>query len=1001
MKKQLTKLTKKALIPIFLLCICMQYGYAQDQSNVSGTVKDADGVPLPGASIVISGTQTGTTSDFDGNFELSSVPSNAVLTVSYIGYITQEINVDNRSVINITLLDDTNTLDEVVVIGYQTVKRSDIVGSVAVVDTEEMLKAPASNVGQMLQGRAAGVTITSTGDPGASSSVKIRGLNSFSGQDSPLYVVDGMLISALGADFNPNDIESIQVLKDAAATALYGSRGMNGVIVVTTKKGKTGPLKIDYDYYYGFQTIAKKLPLTNASQFIQINNLAYTNNGDTPLNLRTGVDTDWQDELFKTGTISEHNLNFSGGAENSNYFISLNYFDQEGAIVGPDFERYQIRVNTETKKGRFTFGESIALSRSHQTRVNGNPFIDVVWMLPTIPVYDSNNESGYGYGDDDNSTFATNPIGLQEHYSNTSVTSKVLGSAYGEFEIFPFLKFKLNLGLDYAQIKEKYYQRAGALRQNTPGAAFLDDRHTEFFNILAENTLNYNQEFGKHSISALVGYTTQKDNFSYNFAHTEGLAGEFWVQDNGTTSPRTEGREEVAGLRSVLGSINYSYDNRYTLLMNFRRDGSSKFGKNNQYANFPSISASWRISEESFMQDNNIFSNLKLRGSWGEVGNQAINNYATQSVLRYNQNYVLNNQVVPGATNLQLVNPNLRWESKTTTNVGLDAGFFDNKLSLTADYYIADVKDLLLAVPIPLSSGNTGGDPLANVGQVQNRGLELSIGYQNSVNDFSYGISANGTFLTNEVKALVEEAGNLPIFGQGQILRTAVGEPVASFYVLETAGVFQNQAEIDAWGVQPNARPGDVKYVDNDGSGDINFDDRAVVGKALPDFEYGINLNMAYKGFDATAFFAGVTGNSIFNEQKWWSQRYDDNANYLVDDVYWTGEGTSNLIPKPIHADSSLSPTQNSDRYVEKGDYFRLKNLQIGYAFPEDVISKLSLSKLRLYLTGQNLFTITKYTGYDPEVVGANGNGDFLNRGFDNGNFPSLRSGIMGIQIGF
>jgi TonB-linked SusC/RagA family outer membrane protein len=1000
MKKQLTRLTKMAILPILLLC-AYSYSHAQEQLTVTGSVKDTQGAPLPGASIVIQGTQQGTTSDFDGNFQLDGVPANGQLMVSYIGFVQLVVDVDNRSSIDVVLSEDNNLLDEVVVIGYQSVKRSEIVGSVSVVDTDEILKAPAGNVGQMLQGRAAGVTVTSTGAPGTSSSVKIRGLNSFSGQDSPLYVVDGMLISALGSDFNPNDIESIQVLKDAAATALYGSRGMNGVIVVTTKKGRPGPLKVDYDFYYGFQTINKRLKLTNAEQFREINNLAYTNNGDAPLNLRTGVDTDWQEELFKTGTISEHNLNLSGGSENSNYFISLNYFDQEGAIIGPEFERYQIRVNTQTKKGRFTFGENIAMSRSTQTRVNGNPFIDVVWMLPTIPVYDPNNESGYGYGDDNNSTFATNPIGLQEHYSNTAVTSKVLGSAFAEFEIFPFLKYKLNLGLDYAQIREKYFQRAGALRQNTPGAAFLDDRHTEFFNILAENTLNFNKTFGKHNITALVGYTTQKDNFTYNFAHTEGLSGEFWVQDNGTTSPRTEGREEVAGLRSFLGSFNYSFDDKYTLLFNFRRDGSSKFGKNNQYANFPSVSASWRISEEGFMEDNNIFSNLKLRGSWGIVGNQAISNYATQSVLRYNQNYVLNNQVVPGATNLQLVNPNLRWESKTTTNIGLDMGFFKNRLSLTADYYIADVEDLLLAVPIPLSSGNTGGDPLANVGQVQNRGLELSLGYQNVINDFSFGILANGTFLKNEVKALVEEAGNLPIFGQGQILRTAVGEPVASFYVLETAGIFQNQAEIDAWGVQPGARPGDVKYVDNDGNGIINFDDRTVVGKALPDFEYGLNLNLGYKGFDMTAFFAGVTGNSIFNEQKWWSQRYDDNANYLVDDVFWTGEGTSNLIPRPQHLDSSLNPTQNSDRYVEKGDYFRLKNLQIGYSFPEEVISKLSLNKLRLYMTGQNLFTITDYSGYDPEVVGANGNGDFLNRGFDNGNFPSLRSGILGIQLGF
>lgn len=995
-------------MPLILFFVNLHLGFAQDQVSISGRITDSGGEPLPGATIVVSGDQTsssdaivGTTADLDGNFRLSGVSSNASLVISYIGYVPQKISIDNQTVINVTMTEDMSSLSEVVVIGYQSVKRSDIVGSVSVVETKEMLKAPASNVGQMLQGRAAGVTVTSTGTPGAPSSVKIRGLNSFSGQDSPLYVVDGMLINSLGADFNPNDIESIQVLKDAAATALYGSRGMNGVIVVTTKKGRSGPLKVDYNFYYGFQDIAKKLPLTNAAQFIEINNLAYQNNGNAPQGLRTDVDTDWQDALFKTGTIAEHNLNFSGGSENSNYFISLNYFDQEGAIIGPEFERYQVRVNSETKKGRFSFGENIAMSRSNQTRVNGSPFIDVVWMLPTIPVYDQNNASGYGYGDDNNSTFATNPIGLQEHYSNTAVTSKVLGSTYAEFEIFPFLKYKLNLGIDYAHIREKYYQRAGALRQNTPGGSFLEDRYTEFFNVLAENTLNYNQSFGNHSISALVGYTSQKDNFIYNFARTEELNGDFWVQDNGTSAPRTAGREEVAGLRSILASFNYSYGDKYSLLVNFRRDGSSKFGRDNQYANFPSISASWRISEEVFLEGINLISNLKLRASWGTVGNQAINNYATQSILRYNQNYVLNNQVVPGATNLQLVNPNLRWESKTTTNIGLDLGLFNDRVGLTADYYVADVKDLLLAVPIPLSSGNTGGNPLANVGQVQNRGLELTLGYQNTVNDFSYSVSANGTFLENEVKALVAEAGNLPIFGRGQILRTAVGEPVASFYVLETAGIFQDQAEIDAWGVQPNAMPGDVKYIDNDGNGIINFDDRAVVGKALPDFEFGLNMNASYKGFDATAFFAGVVGNSIFNEQKWWSQRYDDNANYLVDDVYWTEAGSSNLIPRPRHLDPTLNPTQNSDRYVEKGDYFRLKNLQIGYSFPEQLLSKLSLSKLRLYVTGQNLFTITGYSGYDPEVVGANGNGDFLNRGFDNGNFPSLRAGIMGIQVGF
>jgi len=1004
MKKQRTERTSHYLMALLLiLSFSIHSGYAQQELTIRGNVSDAAGVPLPGASITVEGTQKGTTTDFDGNFQLENVASSAVLNISYLGYVSQTIPVDNQTSINVVLEEDTNYLDEVVVIGYQSVKKSDIVGSVSVVDTEEMLKSPAGSATEMLQGRAAGVTVTTGGAPGQAASVKIRGLNSFSGQDSPLYVIDGMFVNSLTSDFNPNDIESIQVLKDAAATSLYGSRGMNGVIIITTKKGKAGPLKIDYNVYYGLQSIPERLPLTNAEEFIRINNLAYTNNGDTPQNLRTGVDTDWQEALFKTGSISEHNLNFSGGAENSNYFISLNYFDQEGAIIGPEFERYQIRVNTETKKGRFTFGESIALSRSNQTRVNGNPFIDVVWMLPTIPVYDPNNTSGYGRGDDNNSTFATNPVGLQEHYSNTASINKILGSVYAEFEIFPFLKYKLNLGLDYADIREKYFERIGALRQNNPdqGPAFVDDRSTEFFNILAENTLNYNQTFGKHTISALAGYTSQKDKFTHLFAHVEGINGEFWVQDNGTLASRTGGREAVAGLQSFLGSVNYSFDDRYTVLFNIRRDGSSKFGKKNQYATFPSVSASWRVSQENFMKENRIFSNLKLRGSWGTVGNQAIADYATQSVLGFNQNYVLNNQVVPGAINLQLVNPDLKWESKTTTNVGIDLGFLNNTLNLSADYYVADAENLLLGVPIPLTSGNTGGDPLANVGQIQNRGLELNVGYQNAINHFQYSISGNATFLKNEVKALVEDAGNLPIFGHGQILRTAVGEPIASFYVLKTAGIFQNQAEIDAWGVQPDARPGDVKYVDVDGNGSINFDDRTNVGKALPDFEYGLNLSVAWKGLDATLFFAGVAGNSIFNEQRWWSGRYDDNANYRTDDVFWTGEGTSNWAPKPIHFDSSLNPVQASDRYVEKGDYFRLKNMQVGYQFPDVILDKLSLYNLRIYLTGQNLFTITDYSGYDPEVIGANGNGNFLTRGFDNGNFPSLRTAIVGLQIGF
>lgn len=998
----MSKLNAKC-IPIILMLLAVVFNAnSQDLLKISGNVQDSDG-PLPGVNVIVSGTQLGTTTDFDGYFELDNVSSNATITFSFVGYVSQTVNVNNRNTINVTLLTDLNLLDEIVVIGYQSVKRSDIVGSVAIVETDEMLKAPMGNAGQMLQGRAAGVTVTTSGGPGSGANVKIRGINSFSGQDSPLYVIDGMFSSSLSSEFNPNDIESVQVLKDAASTALYGSRGMNGVIIITTKKGKEGPLKIDYNGYYGSQSIGKKLPLTGASRYIEISNLAYTNNGETPLNLTQGVDTDWQDAFFENGSIMEHDIRLSGGSENSSIAVSLNYFKQDGAVLGPEFERFQIRVNSEIKKGKFKFGENIMLARSGRTRLIGSAFQELVRMYPTIPVLDPTNTSGYGFGDDNNPTFGTNPIGLQQHRSDTGVTYKVFGNIYAEYEIFPFLKYKLNLGLDYNQSRDKYYERIGAIRLNDPdgGPAFVEDRNTEFFNILAENTLNYNQEFGKHRISALAGFTSQKTKRVFNFAHTEGLSGEFWVQDNGTTGARTGGNEQIAGLLSLLGSVNYTYDDKYSVLFNIRRDGSSKFGKDNQYANFPSISGSWKISEESFMADNETLTYLKFRASHGTVGNQAIADYATQAVVGLNRNYVFNGGVVSGATNIQLVNPNLKWESKTTTNIGLDMELWRGKFTASADYFISNSKNLLLQIPIPLASGNTGGDPLANVGEIENKGLELMLGYRGGKGDFKYNISVNGSFLTNEVIALVEEAGNIPIFGAASVIRTAIGDSASSFFVLQTDGVFQNQGEIDAHGVQPGASPGDVRYIDIDGNGIINFDDRTVVGNALPDFEYSLNLSASWKGFDATAFFTGVSGISIYNEINWWLGRYDDLGNFRTDVTFWTGEGTSNSAPKPIHSDSSLNPVQPSDRWVEDGDYFRLKNLQIGYTFEPSILEKLKLDNLRLYFTGQNLFTITNYSGYDPEVIGNNNNGNFLNRGFDGGAFPSLQTFIFGLQLGF
>ncbi len=978
--------------------------------TVAGQVMSENDDPLPGASVSEKGTTNGTTTDAAGKFTLNVSNENAVLVVSFIGYLNDEIAVGNQTQFTIKLLPDLKSLQEVVVVGYQSQERKDIVGAVGIVDAKEMKKIQVASVGEMLAGRSAGVTVTSTGQPGQTSAIKIRGTNSFLAQDSPLYVIDGMFINGAYPDFNPNDVESVQVLKDAAATALYGSRGMNGVIVITTKKGKSGEPRIDYNGYVGWQSVIRKLPLMNAEQYRAANAITYQNAGRTPQKLNTGVDTDWQDELFRTGQITDHNLTFSGGTEKGTYLISGNYFNQQGTIIGPSFTRYQLRVNSEIRKGILKVGENIMLSRNNSVNVIGAPFRDVLRMLPTIPVYDLTKTSGFGFGDDGNSTFGTNPVGAQMRRRSNNISGKVFGSAYAEIRILKSLTYRLNLGLDYSQFQNKYWEKAGSLSQNSPdGVPRLDDNLGEYFNVLAENTLNFNKAFGKHNVTALVGFTTQRDQFTGYLASVQGLNGDFWVQDNGTSAPRTGGSGTVTSLRSWLGSVNYSYDDKYLLQLNVRRDGSSLFPASNRFATFPSISAGWRISRESFMQNMPVISDLKLRASYGTVGNQAIPAYGTVPVINYNINYVLNNQVAQGATTRRIVNPDLRWESKTTTNVGLDIGLLNNKILINADYFIAKTKDLLLEFPLVLSAGNNGPNPYQNLAGIQNRGLELAITYQDKVGDFQYSITGNITSIRNKVLATIPINGNQPLFGWGGALRAAVGDPVYSFYVLRTDGIFQTQEEVQNYvspatgqPIMPNAKPGDIRFKDINNDGRITFDDRQTAGTPFPTMEFGLNLNASYRGLDLTAFFAGVSGNKILNEGRNLTDRYDDNGNYRTDVTFWTGPGTSNTVPRPVFQDPSLNPAYQSERWLEKGNYMRLKNIQLGYSLPTSLLSKTKVvASLRVYVAGQNLLTFTKYTGYDPEIGGANGNTGSFARGIDTVNYPNNKGVSVGLQAGF
>ncbi len=1006
--------------------------------RITGRITDETGSGLPGANIIEKGTSTGTTTDASGNFALNASDAATTLTISSVGYISQEVAIGSRTTIDVQLAPDNRTLDEVVVVSYGTVKKSNLTEAVSIVNVADAKKVQAASVVDQIQGRAAGVTVASAGGaPGATASIKIRGSSTFGSNQDPIYIIDGVIIGSASSDFNPNDIETVTVLKDAAATALYGSRGMNGAIVITTKRGKAGKAIIDYNGYYGVQNIDHRLPLADRDRYIRTWTAAYQN-GKLPVPDfgKGNYNTDWQAELIKPGAITDHNVSISGGVDNgankSNYRISAGYFSQDGTIrgrkpdeteVSPYFKRYSARVNAGATRGKFTIGESAYLAYTNERRVIGQPFDQVVRMPPTIPVFDPTNASGYGYGSANNATFGTNPIGQQAKDDNIVNSYKLLGNVFGEYAILPWLTYRLSVGLDFSNFQNKMFIRPGALSFNSPSApnGILDDRNGRYFNTLVENTLNVNKTIGKHQFGALVGYTRQRFDYNEIFAHTEGIVGEFYQQNAGTASARTEGKSEIQGLISYLGRLNYTFDDRYNIQANLRRDASSNFPKDNQVAYFPSVSAAWNINKEAFMQNVSFLGDLRLRASYGSVGNQAIAPYSLDPTIQPNLNYVLGggNTIVPGATNRQLQNSNLRWESKTTTDVGVDATFLNGKIQLQADYFYSISKNLLLRVPIPITAGNQGDNPYDNLGKIENKGVELSLTYQDKKGDFRYSINGQLTSIRNKALQLVPSNGNQPLYGYGQITRTEVNGPVAAFYVLKQDGIFQNQGEIDAGPKQPNVTPGDVRYADqltidtnNDGiadkaDGQINNDDRVIVGTPFPKFEYGTNISLGYKNFELTVFFQGVSGNLLFNRARNWTGRFDDVQNVRSDVDFWTGPGSSTTVPKPIKEDKTLNPAFNTDRWVESGAYGRIRTMQLAYNFPAAMLTKLKMGSARVYLNAQNLLTITKYSGYNPDVIGdvgdanAQNRGNYIGRGIDQGNYPVSRVISAGLQLSF
>ncbi len=1025
---------KKLILFFILLGGLMPAALAQQQ--VTGKVTDATTAEgLPGAAIVIKGTNTGTVSDMDGNFRLDLPGPDAVLVVSYIGYLQQEVSVGSVSVLNIALAPDLEQLDEVVVVGYGSQKKSDITGSVAIVDSKEMQKYATSDVSQLLQGRASGVQVTADGQPGANPNIRIRGVGTF-GNGQPLYVVDGVPVGTSIRDFNPNDIESVQVLKDASAGAIYGSRAANGVVIITTKQGrKNSPLTVGYSAYYGIDEVWQRMPVLGRQNYQVIANEVRMNGGRPliPGNdpgsefFIDDVDTDWQDVSLKNGSRQNHNLNFSGGGEYTTYNLSLDYFNNEGILEGngPDYKRYSARLNSTAEKGIFKVGTSLYYTQSHENSLTfrgdvltgGRPPLinDITMGIPTLPVYDENNEGGYaGTSSTIHQVIILNVPGINHLFENWVDVDRIFTNVYGELKLLDTdghnLKFKTNLGWDKTMTRDfsfvpefemGYFFGSGISR--------LDDNSRQYTVGLIENTLNYNKAFGKHTLDLLVGQTYQKNDFVERLGHSEALPKPYYkVLANGSNQTAS-GFEINSALSSYLGRINYDFDSRYLVTATVRRDGSSRFAPANRYGTFPSLALGWRISEEEFFPQTNAITELKLRGSYGQLGNQNIGDYLYQARINRNMPYHFGGtdggyNVVTGGLQTSLVSQDIKWETSTMSNLGFDARLLDGRFDFTAEYYIKETTDILVGVPIPASTGSINQAPVVNAGSLRNKGIDLELVYHKLLGDFTFDIAANMSTLKNEVLAL--GGNNEPIYGVGT--KTEVGGEIGRHFGYEYVGLFKSQEEISAHAQQDGAAPGDVMFrdqltVDTDGDGIadtadgvINADDRVYLGSGIPSVNYGLNFTARYKNFDFTMFASGAAGYEINSRLYRTLMHTTDYINWHEDILdRWTPGNTDTDVPRVVIDDpNGNGRDSNRPGWLQDGKHLRLNTISLGYNLPTGIIK--ALQSARIYATCQNLYTFQAYKGYNPDFTSG-----VFEPGFDNGSYPRPRTYMLGVQVSF
>lgn len=1015
----------------------------QQQKSVTGKVTDSAGSLLPGVTVIIKGTTKGIITDTNGTYTLSSVPENSILQFSFVGMKTQEIKVGSKTLINVTMEEETVGIEEVVAIGYGTVKKSDLTGSVAKIKTEGTETAPNSSMEQLLQGKSAGVQIVqNTGAPGEGMTFLVRGANSMSGNNQPLVVLDGYPLetgnasTSIGSDgvaflgdspagnalagINPNDIESVEILKDASATAIYGSRGANGVVLITTKRGKKGKERIEYNFRTDISMLRKQIDVLNAEQFMTYMNEAYVNSGRaipySPSSFGTYRDNNWQDQIFQTSFSQDHQLTISGGKDDMKYAIIAGYTDMEGIVkYTSSFKRASARINLDRNignrlkigtniTGSMTYNQSVIQSPTNASNVNGSAILATIFGRPIDTAY---NEDG------SINEFVGNPVTIAKLTTNETNSRGVILNAFGDLSLTKDLKFRVNGGTNFSQsIRDAYFPRGTYSGNQRSGAAFYGDALTQ--NFLWENTLNFNKEIKKHRVNAVAGYTYQNwqarsfgisvGNFANDHLSFYNLA-----NANIIDKPKTSYQEYA--LSSYLGRVNYTFDNRYMFTFTVRSDGSTRLADGYKWALFPSVALGWNVHNETFMKNTKAISELKLRGSYGVSGNQSVAVGQTQSYYTAIQSMV-NGSAVTGYTQGGLANNMLGWETTSQLDLGFNLGLLSNRFTLGFDYYKKSTTDLLINTPLPLSTGYTG--LTKNSGEIQNRGYEFEFGAVILKGKLKWNTSGNLSINRNKVISLGDFASIAgPSFNLYGIVNTnwhiaMPGQPIGAFYGYKLDGIYQTQEEIDngpietVTGVQPGLwRFKDVSGPNGTPDGKIDANDRTIIGNPNPDFTFGLNNTLSYKNFGLSFFIMGCVGNDLLNLNNFVLTSMDASMSpsNLTVEAYnnrWTGPGTSNFYAKPTYA-GGVFYKRATDAMVEDGTFYRLKNVTLSYEIP---VKKLKLLKsLKVFATGSNLITITNYSGFDPEISSRGMNA--MSPGVDLGAIPQVRCYSFGLNLNF